>query len=49
MNSETLKAFIRRAFCVSDGELSVLRWLCRELDLVEFEEQRNKEVIGNVE
>jgi hypothetical protein len=49
MNSEALKAFIRRTFCVTDSEFEILRWLIRELDLVEFEENRNKEAIADVE
>ena len=43
MTSKQLTAFIRRTFCVTDEELPVLRWMLRELDLVEFEE-RAKEV-----
>lgn len=48
MNSEKLKQFIGRAFCVTDSELEVLRFLLRELDMLEFSEQTNREVTENV-
>ena len=49
MNSEVLKAFIRRTFCVAESEFDILRHLIRELDLLEFEESRNREVSEHVE
>ena len=48
MNSEALKAFIRRTFCVAESEFDVLRHLIRELDLLEFEESRNREASEHV-
>ena len=49
MNSEVLKAFIRRTFRVAESEFDVLRHLIRELDLLEFEESRNREATEHVE